>query len=161
MSAAPALGVNRTNLIWVRDWRATLDAMAGAGVRRARFSMNSPYSQTVATVVEANQRGIAILMNIPLGYGEFYTPDAPVRAQSGKFFAQRRLSDISIERFEQSLATFFVLLEATEGRIEALQVGNEINWSAFNADMPLNDPGQIVGLQLFETMTEAPRIEEG
>lgn len=154
-------GINRTNLGSAKNWRETLKKIAYSKIHDVRLTMNPPFEQSAEIVVFANSLGLRVLLNIPLGYPEFFDPGAYVREGLGKFFRQRRLSDLNVVRFRVALTKFLARLDEKKTPLYAIEVGNEINWTDFNGDLPLNEPGSVIGMQQFQTWDQRGHVEQG
>jgi hypothetical protein len=103
---------------------------------------------------------MSILLNVLLSMEQFYEPSVSPRAGNQHLRAVRGLSALDLNRFETYLDRFLAGLARRNAQIDALELGNEINWADFNGDLPLVPGGRVFSTQeqLRET---APKVIEG
>lgn len=155
------VGVNRTNLALVSKPTEVLKEITKHNIRDIRLTMNPPFERSAEIAAFASALGLRVLLNIPLGYSEFFATSAYVREGGGRFFPQRRLSEIDVKKFRRSFDLFLRRLDEQNGHLEAAEIGNEINWTDFNGDLPLDDPGIVIGIDNYESWEGRARVELG
>ncbi|MDE1149956.1 MAG: hypothetical protein PW843_25675 [Azospirillaceae bacterium] len=140
---------------------AMLDAMKAAGVKTIRCGI-TPDDKGLDFAKRAAERGIKI--DWIMGFGG-YRPDAPTRAyQPDKYpemWGGHPLSAADPEQFRAKYAPFLKRLEEAGIVLASFEVGNEINWTAFNQDFPLPGKGKIFGLKDLYDDPEAKQVAEG
>jgi hypothetical protein len=155
-----ALGVNRTNLAWEGGWRGIVDEMNRHGVKSVRLTLVQPWKVTAETVLYANERGMDVLLNVPLSLPAFYPPTAQRRPGNGKLREIHRLSLADVAAYEQFMRQFLDELQRRGGRLVGIEIGNEINWADFNGDLPLQMPGRVFN-SVDELRSGAPDVLRG
>jgi hypothetical protein len=161
---APVLGINRTNLGRLSEFQPVLDNIHDAGIRDIRLTLDPPLDNTVRTISYATRLGFRVLFVISLGWPSFNVPDAALRpGRSARFFPVHRLSDLDLAAYKIQFANILDKIEESGGRVAAFQIGNEINWAAFNGDLPLPPSGSGIRytIQNFGSAPEASQIERG
>jgi hypothetical protein len=138
-------GVNRMNIAWLSTEaeKRIVDDMADHGVTFVRFSLSKPYSDSLAAVRHARQRGMEVLLEVPLHLGEFYIPNTPKRTGFERSWDMRRLSDINLRKFQAFLRDTLRDLDSTATRILAIEPGNELNWAPYNGDLHIYKSGKV------------------
>lgn len=137
-------GVNRTNLAWEENWQAILDRIVAGKVTSVRLTLTQPIKRTADIVAHANRSGLQVLLNVPLSLADYYAPSVKARPGNDKIRAIRRLSDIDVGRYRETLRQFLAELDQRQARLMGLEVGNEINWADFNGDFPVDTEGRIL-----------------
>jgi hypothetical protein len=157
------LGINRTNLGRVKNFQAVLESIKRAGIENVRLTLDAPFSNSVATVIAARRMGLHVLFNVTLWWPEFVATGAVRRLgrAGSSFYDVYRLSDLDIAKYESGLEAIIKQIEAAGVEVQAIQVGNEINWAAFNGDLPLVQPGMLLDQSNFRNVPFAEKIEQG
>ena len=127
-----------------------LDAMKQAGVSWVRLSLIYPTNMDknlFAILRHCNELNIKVLLVIENGPALY--PDGTTRRPGSKPPGQPawpcyRLSDLDLEKAKSHLRTFFTELNARKIQIHAFELFNEINWFAFNGDLPLVKGGLFI-----------------
>jgi hypothetical protein len=160
---APVPGVNRTNLGLVGGFEPILRRMRASGIRNVRLTLDQPFDNSIRTVAVATRLGFRVLFNVGLWWSDFVVPGAQKRLGNPErdYYTIYRLSDLDVRRYETKFAKVVRGIEDAGGRVQAFQIGNEINWVAFNGDLPLRTPGLRYTESTFASAPEAPKIEEG
>jgi hypothetical protein len=140
------LGVNRTNLGRVKNFKPILDSIKNNKVRFIRLTLDPPFEKSEESIAYASALGLDILLNVPLWWDEFVQEGAQPRSgiPDLNFFRINKLSQLDLAKYENALRLVVQNIENLGGRVSAFEIGNEINWSAFNGDLPLSSPGQIL-----------------
>jgi hypothetical protein len=139
---------------------AVIPQLQAAGVHLVRFGLQ-PDAQSMAFARALNAAGIKIDLIVP----PQYPPDAPKRAYDAAQYPQmwggHPLSYADPQRSSQYFQTLLGMLDANGIQLAGLELGNEINWTAFNQDFPLPGKGMVFGLADLQTDPEAEQIAKG
>ncbi|WP_374650932.1 hypothetical protein [Dongia sp.] len=140
------IGIATANIAW--ETPAEIDAVFAdihaAGFRHVRVGLKDPIDRSFAAMQRAKEAGLSVLVTFPLIDGAVAAKDAAPRARTGRFFAAYGLSQIDLDRFR---ARFDALLGFTaRARIPliGIELGNELNWSGYNGDLPMAATGQVI-----------------
>jgi hypothetical protein len=140
---------------------AMLDAMKANGVRVVRMGLSMD-DKGLDLAKRVYARGIEIVWIV----GWQYQPNAPIRPWQPKAFpgmwAGPPLSYADADRTRAALEPFLARLEAEKIVLAGMEVGNEINWTAFNPEFPL--PGEGKGVLSLDDLYHDPegqRIAKG
>lgn len=157
------VGVNRPNLGRVKDFISILQDMRKADVQAVRLTLDPPFETSISTIVEANRLGLKVLLNVPTWWPDFAFNGAIQRPgrPGTQFYSIHRLSDLDVDRYESTLRRVIIAIENRGAQVDAFEIGNEINWAAFNGDLPLTTPGRLFGRANFAEAKESFKIEEG
>lgn len=163
----PVAGVNVVNPQRLRapDRDAVLDQLQGAGVRMIRAPLAPPwggddYGPAIDFIRRAYERGI----RTDLIVGLQYRADAqrrPAVKDMPSMWPSYPLSSADPVRFRAVFEPLFNQLEDIGIRFAALELGNEINWTAFNGDFPIPGEGRIFGQADLARDPEARQIANG
>ncbi|MGA0900659.1 MAG: hypothetical protein ACO3SO_09665 [Luteolibacter sp.] len=128
-----------------------LDAMKKAGCGWVRLSLIYPTNMDknlFALLQHCNKLDIKVLMVIEQGRPQLYpagTKRRPGSEPPGQpAWPCYRLSELDLKKAEAHLRRFFAELRARKIRIHAFELFNEINWFAFNGDLPLVEGGLMI-----------------
>jgi len=161
------VGVNVVNpqRLSAGDRQALLDQLQTAGVRVIRAPLSpawdgDDYGPATDFIRRASERGIKADLIVGLQYREGAqrrpaVKDLPAMWPSFPF------SVADPERFRAVFKPLFERLETTGITFAALELGNEINWTAFNGDFPILGEGRVFGEADLTRDPEAIRIAEG
>jgi len=161
------VGVNVVNpqRLSAGDRQALLDQLQTAGVRVIRAPLSpawdgDDYGPATDFIRRASERGIKADLIVGLQYREGAqrrpaVKDLPAMWPSFPF------SVADPERFRAVFKPLFERLETTGMTFAALELGNEINWTAFNGDFPIPGEGRVFGEADLTRDPEAIRIAEG
>jgi hypothetical protein len=130
-------GVNRLNLAWLSrsEQERVLGEMAANGVTRARLSLSRPVDKSIEGLEIASRLGIGILLEIQLTNKSYFRETARPRTGFGHIWDVYRLSDLDLDRYRMGLRDALRRIDALGIRLEAIEPGNEINFSAYNGDL--------------------------
>jgi hypothetical protein len=138
---------------------ALIGQLKSSGVHVVRFALR-PDDKDLEFAKNLYAQGI----KIDLIVDPQYAPNAPTRPADPAFpnmYSGHYLSaadpDISKNYFQSLLAK----LEARGVVLAGLELGNEINWSAFNGEFPIPGEGKIFSLDDLEHDSEGQRIANG
>jgi len=162
-----AVGVNVVNpqRLTAADREAVLDQLQAAGVRMVRAPLAPPwggdnYSPAIDFIRQAHQRGIKADVVVGLQYRE----DArkrPAVKELPDMWPSYPLSSADPARFRTVFEPLFNQLEDLGITFAALELGNEINWTAFNGDFPIPGEGRVFGEADLIRDPEARQVAEG
>ena len=147
------------------DRAALLDQLQAAGVKVIRAPLApawgaSDYDAAIDFVSRADARGIKTELIVDLQYRAGARRRA-AEAAMPRMWSSYPLSSADPKRFR---AVFEPLLERFEAAgivFAAFELGNEINWTAFNGDFPIPGEGRVFGLQDLARDPEAIEIAKG
>jgi hypothetical protein len=166
-SESIAIGVNVVNpqRLSVAAREAVLDQLQAAGVRMIRAPLASPwgggdYASAIDFIRRAYERGIKTDLIIGLQYREG-AQKRPAIKELPNMWPSYPLSSADPARFGAVFGPLFAHLEDLGIMLAALELGNEINWTAFNGDFPVPGEGKVFGLEDLTRDPEARRIAEG
>jgi len=132
-----------------------LQAMKAAGVRVIRTGITP---DLVNHGTEFVQRAYQHNMQVELSLGLVYPKDAPMREWRPKeypdMWASHPLSATDPELFRAFFEPLLSKLEESGIKLAAFELGNEINWSAFNGEFPV--PGTGKGVLLRDDLAHDP-----
>lgn len=140
-------GVNRPQMAWVTPdaaWRDIVDHMAQKRVRVLRMMLVPPLSKSVEIISYCNQKGIDVLVMVPLTPEIYYAPDVRRRIGNKEIYTVPPLSELGIEQFEKKWAEIMKLFQARGVSLSGIEVSNEFNSAVFNGDLPVTRGGAVV-----------------
>ncbi|WP_245362946.1 glycoside hydrolase [Neorhizobium galegae] len=131
------IGINRVNLAWLSrdDQKRVLTEMAAGGVTHVRLSLSRPVNKSIEAVEIADRLGLRILLEIQLGNEDYYPEGIRPRSGFGRIWDVYRLSDLDLGRFRAGLRAALQAIDDKGIRLDAVEPGNEINYSAYNGDL--------------------------
>ncbi|CDZ45789.1 Hypothetical protein NGAL_HAMBI1189_10810 [Neorhizobium galegae bv. officinalis] len=139
------IGVNRVNLAWLSraDQERVLKEIAASGITHVRLSLSMPVDKSIDALEIADRLGLKILLEIQLGNKDYYPPGARPRAGFGRIWDVQRLSDLDLDLYRSQLRSALRRIDGMGIRIDAVEPGNEINYSAYNGDLVVYEkPGR-------------------
>ena len=144
---------------------AVLDQLQAAGVRVIRAPLATPwggddYEPAIDFIRRAYERGIKADLIVGLQYRD----DAqrrPAVKEMPNMWPSFPLSAADPKRFRAVFESLFERLEKLGITLAALELGNEINWTAFNGDFPIPGEGRVFGEADLTRDPEAIRIAKG
>jgi hypothetical protein len=164
---AVVIGVNVANpqRLSAADRDKVLDQLQSAGVHVIRAPLkpafrDHDYGAAIDFLHRAYMRGIKTDLIVELQYREG-AQRRPVVRDMPDMWPSYPLSAADPARFRAVFEPLFDRLEAMGIRFAALELGNEINGSAFNGDFPIPGEGRIFGRNDLATDPEARQIAEG
>ena len=133
--------------------------MAGVKLIRANIGEDEKGLEFART---AHELGIQIDWIVEFGG---YLRGAPTRPYQPEKFPEmwegHPLSYVDLEQFRDYFSWMLARLEASGIKLAAFELGNEINWAAYNAEFPLPGPGVQFGLDDLYHDPEAKQIAVG
>jgi hypothetical protein len=157
VAADTVVGINFVNpdRLSTDQLDSALDAMKAAGVRVIRTGIPpNLVNHGTDFVQRVYQHG----MQVELDLGLVYPKDAPMREWRPKeypdMWASHPLSAADPELFRAFFQPLLAKLESSGIKLAAIELGNEINWSAFNGEFPV--PGSGKGVLLQDDLTRDP-----
>jgi hypothetical protein len=162
-----AVGVNVVNpqRLSAAGRKAVLEQLQSAGVHLIRVPLApawgaEDYAPAIDFVDRAYERGIKTDLIIGLQYREDAHKRPPVR-ELPKMWSSYPLSSADPARFRAVFQPLFNELEGRGVTFAALELGNEINWTAFNGDFPIPGEGRVFGREDLMRDPEARQIADG
>jgi hypothetical protein len=162
-----AVGVNVVNpqRLGLADRQAVLDQLQAAGVRIIRVPLEPPwggndYDPAIDFIRRAYERGIKADLVVGLQYREG-AQRRPAVKELPNMWSSYPLSSADPARFRAVFEPLFNQLEDLGITFAALELGNEINWTAFNGEFPIPGEGRVFGEAELAGDPEARRIAEG
>jgi hypothetical protein len=169
MSRAEAItvGVNLVNpqRLSAPKREVVLDQLQAAGIRVMRVPLAPPwggsnYGPAIDFVRRAHERGIKTDLIVGLQYRDG-ARRRPAAKDMPEMWPSFRLSDADPKKFRAVFEPTFNELEELGVTLAALELGNEINWAAFNGEFPVPGRGRVFGREDLERDPEARQIAEG
>lgn len=139
------IGINRVNLAWLShaDQERVLKEIAASGITHVRLSLSRPVDKSIDALEVADRLGLKILLEIQLGNKDYYPADARPRTGFGRIWDVQRLSDLDLDLYRTQLRSSLARIDGMGIRIDAVEPGNEINYSAYNGDLAVYEkPGR-------------------
>jgi hypothetical protein len=156
------VGVNVVNPMRasVADQNAVFDQLQAAHVQVIRCGISND-DKGIDFAKRAAAKGIRIM----LGVGALYSADAPTRPyQPEQFPSMWSGHPLSYADPELSRAFYQKLFDALDAGgivLAGIELGNEMNWAAFNAEFPLPGEGKILSLADLSHDPEGQQIAKG
>ena len=159
----PEIGVNRPNLAELPEdqWKATLESMSRAGVQLLRTNAAAPSAQVARLIRHANDRGIQVILIVPLWLPALYPPHVQPRQGNANYFAVRPISRIDPVRFRALWNGLRESMRAAGAHALAYQIGNELNGAGFNGDYPIADDARLIALDSCDLPRACKDILDG
>jgi len=156
------VGVNVVNPMRasVADQNAVLSQLEAAHVHAIRCGISND-DKGIDYAKRAAAKGIRIL----LGIGAQYPATAPTRPYQPEQFPSmwggHPLSYADPQLSRDFYRKLFDALDANGILLAGIELGNEINWAAFNAEFPLPGEGKILSLSDLSHDPEGKQIAKG
>ncbi|MBW9064327.1 glycoside hydrolase [Rhizobium herbae] len=157
------VGINRVNLAWISraDQERVLKEIAASGITHVRLSLSRPVEKSIEALEMADRLGLKILLEIQLGNKDYYPAEVRPRAGFGRIWDVRRLSDLDPDLYRTHLRSVLRRIDGMGIRIDAVEPGNEINYSAYNGDLVVYEkPGRPTPRSVSE-VANRPAFERG
>ena len=156
--------VNPQRLGWA-DRQAVLNQLQAAGVKVIRVPLEPPwggndYPPAIDFVRGAYEHGIKANLVVGLQYREGAQRRPPVKDMPN-MWSSYPLSSADPVRFRAAFEPLFNELEGLGITLAALELGNEINWAAFNGEFPVTGEGRVFGREDLDQDPEARQVAEG
>jgi len=156
------VGVNVVNPMRasVADQNTLLSQLKAAQVRVIRCGISDDEKG-----IDFARRAAALGIRIQLIVGPKYAPDAPTRPYQPNEFPDmwggHPLSAADPVLSRTAFQHLFDNLDANGIALAGVELGNEINWAAFNPEFPLPGEGKILSLQDLADDPEGKQIANG
>jgi hypothetical protein len=160
--AEPVVGVNAVNPLRasIADQNSLLAQLHAAGVHVIRCGITAD-----AKGIDFAKRASAQSIRIELLVSPSYPPSAPSRAYQPAAFPSmwggHPLSSADPSLSKAAFQKLFDLLDENNIPVAAFELGNEINWAAFNPEFPLPGEGKVFSVAELSTDPEAKQIAKG
>jgi hypothetical protein len=161
------VGVNVVNPQWLRaeDRETVLNQLRAASVRVIRVPLtptreDGDYRPAIDFIRGAYERGIKAVLIVGLQYREGAQRRQMVSGFP-KMWPSYPLSSADPMRFRVVFEPLFTQLEDLGITFAALELGNEINWTAFNGDFPVPGQGRVFSGEDLANDAEARQITDG
>lgn len=157
------IGINRVNLAWLSraDQERILKDIAASGITHVRLSLSRPVDKSIDALEIADRLGLKILLEIQLGNRDYYPPEAAPRTGFGRIWDVQRLSDLDLELYRTQLRSALRRIDAMNIRIDAVEPGNEINYSAYNGDLAVYEKPRRRTPRNVSEVAGRPAFERG
>jgi len=157
------IGINRVNLAWLSrsDQERVLNEIAASGITHVRLSLSRPVDKSIEALQMADRLGLKILLEIQLGNPDYYSSATRPRTGFGRIWDVQRLSDLDLDLYRGQLRSALRRIDGMGIRIDAVEPGNEINYSAYNGDLMVYEkPGRRTPRQVSQ-VANLPAFERG
>jgi hypothetical protein len=143
------VGVNVANPQWLSPARQAevLDQLAAAKVATVRFPFMPPsgddYGATIEFIRRVSARGMGVVLIL---YLEF-PPGTPVRPKLAAYpemWSEPALSAADADLFRAKYGPLLSRIDRAGVKLTAIELGNEINWTAFNGEFPIPGRGRVM-----------------
>jgi hypothetical protein len=133
------VGVNNLHLGWASPEQRDKVAkdMWEAGVRTVRESLASPFDHSIDSLDVLGRKGLSILLVVEIAWPNLVGRGVTPRPGRGPIYSVPALSAMDPAFFRQQFSVIWDEIERRGVRLVAIEVGNEINWAAFNGDLAL------------------------
>lgn len=130
-----SLGINKVDLGWIdpSKARSVLNDMKRTGVKSVRATLTPPFSNVIENIAISSDLDLKVLLNINFNFPPFNLPTV-----SEQRFGSSGVWPLSRLDPQHALNTLKPVLEEIAKRrllLSGIEVGNEINWAGFNADL--------------------------
>ncbi|URK86610.1 hypothetical protein LP421_19900 [Rhizobium sp. RCAM05350] len=139
------IGINRVNLAWLSraDQKRVLKEIAASGITHVRLSLSRPVEKSIEALEIVDRLGLKILIEVQLGNKDYYPAEVRPRTGFRRIWDVRRLSDLDLDLYRTQLRSALRRIDGMGIRIDAVEPGNEINYSAYNGDLVVYEkPGR-------------------
>lgn len=156
-------GIAAANIAWAKPKaiETTLTDIAAAGFGSVRIGLKNPLTGSYRALEQAKRAGLDVLVTIPLIDGAVAAKSAEPRARTDRFFAAYGLSQIDLERYRLRLEDLLAFADFHGIPLIGLELGNELNWSGYNGDLPLSPSGSVIKKEADWQATDRTRFEAG
>ena len=149
------------------DQQSALAEMSAAGAREIRLPLEprnwgppGVYDDSIALIKAAALSGFKVVMIVPLQYPAA-VQRRPFNPTYPGIWASYPLSQSDPNLFAAWFAPILQNLEQSGVVLGGLELGNEINWTAFNGDFPVPGEGWIFPHHYLGTDPEAKIVRTG
>jgi hypothetical protein len=142
------------------DRQAVINQLKTAGVRIVRFPVGNDVDDLVGYASQLYAQGIRLNLIVDPQYPP-KTPIRPPYPQDSHMYPSFPLSDADPTLSRDYFQILLSKLDASGVVLASIELGNEINWSAFNGDFPLPGEGRIFGLDDLSHDPEGKPVASG
>jgi hypothetical protein len=156
------VGINVVNPMRasMANQNALLDQLKAAGVHIIRCGISNDDKG-----IDFAKRAAAHGIRIQLIFGPEYMPGAPSRPYQPDVYPAmwggHPLSNADPALSKAAFQKLFDSLDANNIQVAGIELGNEINWAAFNPEFPLPGEGKILSLQDLYHDPEGKQVAKG
>ncbi len=123
--------------------------MSASGVKSLRMMLVTPYENSYKVIAYCNQKGIEVLLMVPLTLDVYYTSPVFKRPGNKSLYTVPGFSALNLVNFESNWGAVMEALSSRHLRVKGIQIGNEFNSAAFNGDLPLVKGGAFLTTQNY------------
>lgn len=140
------LGIHRTvicnNMSQPSQYEPMFDGIKSTGAKTVRISVEGENENAVLKhILYANKCGLNVTLIVSLAslMPKCYEDGTALSEGNSAydFWKVYPISRINLERFDDWISTFLMKCKEKGCIIDALEMGNEVMWGAFNADVPI------------------------
>lgn len=156
-------GIAAANVAWAKPaaMHETMTGIAAAGFLSVRIGLKNPLAGTYRALDIAKAEGLKVLVTIPLIDGSVAAAGAEPRPRSPHFFPAYGLSAVDPARYEARVRDLLARIAARDLPVIGLEIGNELNWSGYNGDLPLLEGGRVIAKATDWPSAERQLFEAG
>jgi hypothetical protein len=156
-------GVNRVNIAWLpaTERETILASIANNGIKSVRLSLTKPIDASIDAIRVAHEKGLAVLLEIPLNNPAFFPVGTKPRSGRGRIWDMYRLSDISPDLFRSTVGDALRKIDQLGIPLIAVETGNEINWGAYNGDLEVKAKSKTKTARSLKDLGDPQSVERG
>lgn len=156
-------GIAAANIAWAKApaIAETMTGIAEAGFGSVRIGFKNPIAGTFRALDAAKAEGLDVLVTVPLIDGAVAAKGAEPRPRNKHFFPAYGLSQIDLDRYEARLRQLLDRIAANDLPVIGLELGNELNWSGYNGDLPIRPGGSVISDAATWPAAERAAFEAG
>src|SRR5258708_13706397 len=134
-------GVNETHLTWkTSDERENIiEDMRQAGVGSVRVSLSPPYDKSIDSIDLLARKNLSVLLVVEIVWPQLAAQNATRRPGRGPIWSVVPLSQLDPAFFREQFAALWRQIEKRHVQLDAIELGNEINWAALVVVKQLRD----------------------
>lgn len=134
-------GVNETHLTWkTSDEREKIiEDMRQAGVGSVRVSLSPPYDKSIDSIDLLARKNLSVLLVVEIVWPQLAAQNATRRPGRGPIWSVVPLSQLDPAFFREQFGALWREIEKRHVQLDAIELGNEINWAALVVVKQLRD----------------------
>ncbi len=134
-------GVNETHLTWkTSDERENIiEDMRQAGVGSVRVSLSPPYDKSIDSIDLLARKNLSVLLVVEIVWPQLAAQNATRRPGRGPIWSVVPLSQLDPAFFREQFGALWREIEKRHVQLDAIELGNEINWAALVVVKQLRD----------------------